>query len=176
MGGGGGGIDWWVIFTHVIVRWQFTTADGTVIQPGASADLDTGYQIGAQWADGTWKTTLTPYYRGSLGQACWQTFSRAFPPNGDPLPSTNGGSTRGYSGPSDMDGCVEIVSPGSDNGGSSSPLATPTPLPADAAIFIARFGMVLAGNDAAHAAQPQFPVASAHERALAQQWIAQQSG
>ena len=45
-----------------------------------------------------------------------------------------------------------------------------------AAIFIARCGVVLAGNDAAHTAQPQLPLASAHERALATQWLARQPG
>jgi hypothetical protein len=46
-------------------------------------------------------------------------------------------------------------------------------LPSDAAVFIARFGIVLAGNDVAHTAQPLLPIASAHEQALAQQWMAQ---
>jgi hypothetical protein len=32
--------------------------------------------------------------------------------------------------------------------------------------------MVLAGNAAAHTAQPQLPIASTHEQLLAQQWIA----
>jgi hypothetical protein len=32
---------------------------------------------------------------------------------------------------------------------------------------------MFAGNDVAHTAQPQLPIASAHEQALARQWIAQ---
>ncbi len=175
-GGGGAGFDWLTFAARVIVRWQFATSDGKVIQPDASADLDAIYQVGAQWANGTWKATATPYYQGGSGQLCWQAFSRAFPPNGNPLPNASGVATRPYPGPSDADGCVEVVSPGNNGGGSSSPFATPTPLPPDTAIFVSRFGVVLAGNDAAHAAQPQLPVAGAHERALAQQWIAQQSG
>lgn len=177
MGGGGGGIDWWGIFTHVIVRWQFTTPDGSVIQPGASADQDIGYEVGAQWADGTWKATLSPYYPGGPGQVCWPTLQRAFP-TGNPLPNATNTSAMSSQGQSDAEGCVEVVSPGNGGGGVYGPNAnaTPTPLPAGAAIFIARCGVVLAGNDAAHTAQPQLPLASAHERALATQWLARQPG
>jgi hypothetical protein len=174
---GGGGAVWWVVWAHVVAHWRFVAADGTNIDPSAGTDLDAGYQVGATWSqlgagEGTWSVTLHPYAgtTGDEADLCDPALQQAFP-NGNPVLSTSGYSETFYIGPNEIAGCVAVFGPSS--GGPPAANATPTPLPADAAIFIARFGMVLAGNDVAHAAQPQFPVASAHERALAQQWMAQ---
>jgi hypothetical protein len=177
-GGGGDGTAEWVFWAHVVAHLRFEAADGTIIDPGASEDVDASLPVGATWS-GTWSVTSHPYPGspgtfGDQGYLCFPTFQRAFP-DGNPLPSSSGLSETSFTGPSDVEGCVEVVIPGGSNGGAfvGNANATPTPLPADAAIFIARFGIVLAGNDAAHAAQPLLPIASAHERALAQQWMAQ---
>ena len=162
--GEGGGTAWSVIWAHVVAHWQFVAADGTRVEPGASTDVDAGYPVGATWS-GTWSVTLHPY-PGSHGALCQPAIDRAFP-DGKPLPSNAGFSERIYLGPDDVEGCVEIVSLNSSSSGGGSSGS------ADAAIFIARLGMVLAGNGVAHTAQPLLPVASAHERALAQQWMAQ---
>jgi hypothetical protein len=190
-GFGGEGTAWWVIWAHVVAHWHFEAADGTVIDPGASTDLDAGYLLGATWSasglGGTWSVTLHPY-AGSPGAAgvqadlCDPALRQAFP-NGAPVLSSFGYGERVYPGPNEADGCVAVFSPSGSSGGgppvgnatanAATPTPTPTRLPADAAIYIVRFGIVLAGNDVAHAAQPLLPVASAHERALAQQWVTQ---
>jgi hypothetical protein len=189
-GFGGGAAAWWGVWAHVIAHWHFVAADGTSIDPGTSADVDAAYPVGAAWAaselgagGGSWSVTLHAYADSVAdhGYVCFPAFQQAFPNGAPPLPSTSGFSEEGHPGPSEVEGCVLIVSPGSNGGeplapnttpNATAPTPTPTPLPADAAIFIARFGMVLAGNAAAHTAQPQLPIASAHEQLLAQQWIA----
>ena len=186
-GFGGEGTAWWVVWAHVVAHWRFVAADGTSIDPGASTDLDAGYLVGATWSasglDGTWSATLHPY-AGSAGSAgdqadlCDPALQQAFP-NGNPFLSSSGFGETVYTGPNEVDGCVAVFSSSSGSGsgppvGNATPnAATPTPTPADVAILIVRFGIVLAGNDVAHTAHPLLPVASAHERALAQQWMTQ---
>jgi hypothetical protein len=198
-GGFDGGAAGWVVWAVVVAHWQFMAADGTLIDPGASTDLDAPYPVGATWSEspsglgagGGWSVTAHPYAAspgaagvagaaGGQGDLCFPAFQQAFP-NGTPLlSSTSGFSEESHPGPSEIAGCVMVVSPISNGGEPLAPnatpnaaAATPTPLPAGTAIFIVRFGIVLAGNAVAHTAQPLLPVASAHERALAQQWMTQ---
>jgi hypothetical protein len=168
-----GGAAWWLIWAHAIAHLRFMAADGAIVDPDSSADLDVSYPLGATWS-GTWSVT-THHYADSQQYLCYAALQRAFPDSG-PLPSSSGWSETTYLGPNDVEGCVAVLSPGilgSSGWVVGNANATPTPLPADAALFIIRFGMVLAGNAAAHAAQPLLPVASAHERALARQWMTQ---
>ena len=190
-----GGTAWWIVWAAVVAHWRFVAADDTRIDPGASTDVDAPYPVGAIWSEspsgspsgGSWSVTAHPYAgtagaagaAGDQGNLCFPTFQQAFP-NGSP-PLLSGFSQDSHPGLSEVDGCVMVLSPSSGGGSSASSgtlngtsaTPTPTPLPVGAAIFIVRFGMVLAGNDAAHTAQPLLPVASAHELALAQQWMAQ---
>jgi hypothetical protein len=174
-----GSTAWWVVSAHVVAHWWFVAADGTRIDPDATTDLDAAYPLGATWlaAGGSWSVTAhlyagTAVAAGREGVLCSPTFRHAFPKGIALLPSVSSYGEADHLGPSEAEGCVIVLWPfGSGGSSGSTATASPTPLPADAALFIVRCGLVLAGNDAAHTAQPRFPVASAHERALAQQWM-----
>jgi hypothetical protein len=71
----------------------------------------------------------------------------------------------------DAAGCLEVVQPIPPEVSGS-----PTPRPGTAsqpvAYYLARFGVVLAVNDAAHQLLPFLPVADASEKSIAQQFLA----
>lgn len=60
-------------------------------------------------------------------------------------------------------GCVVTLPAGTGPGGT----LPPSPLQMEAPIFLERFGVLLAANDAAHTLWPTLPQANAHERMIA---------
>jgi hypothetical protein len=161
--GGPGGM--WLFNADVVARWRFTGADGSVV-PTADNEVDTQLPTAAAWTSKGWTINAQPL--SGYSQFCRDAFNAAF--NGIAL--TNGATTYESSAqaPNLANGCADVVRP---SGGvpATSPVATATPLPPDAALFIYRLGVVLAGSPAAHAARPQLPLATTYERALALQWL-----
>jgi hypothetical protein len=160
----------WDFFAHVVVQWRFAARAGSPT-PMSSPETDTSFELSASWLDIAW--SLDPLTSGSnqFGNLCNDAFF-AVANNGSLVPFYTGGYETIASAPNAADGCADVISSSNDVNPPPSGLgATPTPLPADAALFIYRFGLVLAGNPLAHKAQPQLPLATAHEQALALEWL-----
>lgn len=155
-----GGLDW-TFEAHVLARWHFATGDGAAV---ASADTvtDTSFALSARWQDGRW--TLEPFMASEvLTNFCGDAL---FGSPDDPTAINSTGPSYEFGGeaPSVVEGCAVIIS-ASDDVNDRSPLA------GDAALYIYRYGVILAGNDLAHRQQPTFPLATDHERALALLWL-----
>jgi hypothetical protein len=162
--GGPGGM--WLFSSDVIARWRFAATDGTGVATSDN-EVDTQLPMAAEWTGVGWVINSQPF--SGYSQFCRDAFAAVF--NGTTI--TNGAATYESSAqaPNLTDGCADVISPSDDGGPPTGPVATSTPLPPDAALYIYRLGVVLAGSPAAHAARPQLPLATARERALALQWL-----
>ncbi len=151
----------WNLEAHALGRWSFVLQDGTYVSSSETA-VDALINLTATWVNDFW--SVGPVTGDSLGAFCYDAL---LGPPGGPAPITVvGNSSSSFAqAPDPMNGCVEVTSPSGD--------ITPftAGLPADASVFIYRFGVILAGNDLAHQQQPQFAVATAQERIAALEWF-----
>jgi len=172
----------WNVAAILQPLWSYTTLSGQVIgrdQPASALRGSSGYQMASlsiNRNDQGWLISPShnpPNFPGSFSQ--------------DPLCSQGEQDTMelidfssGSGGPNryvqqtlgkDAAGCLEVVQPIPPEVSGS-----PTPRPGTAsqpvAYYLARFGVVLAVNDAAHQLLPFLPVADASEKRIAQQFLA----
>jgi len=137
----------WDVQAHALLRWTFIDAQGAI---SVADDIDIARNLSVRW-DGSWSVAVE-----DSGDMCELAFERLPTPQG-----VEGYSAAGTnSAPNLADGCLITLQHDSGTG-------TPTPV---TALLLYRVGVLLATNAAAQQLFPSLTVASAHERALAQQW------
>jgi hypothetical protein len=164
----------WLAAVLVDLTWEYTTLDGQSI--ANVAEYGYGIQrvvLRITWDGAHWLVVPVTGHQPSLPAADDLTCASALawfsqgPPTYILFPETsNGVDFRYAAGPTPTDGCILRIA------------ATGNPqvqvvAPGAPALFLERFGVLLAANDAAHSLWPDLPVADASEQALAQQLAAQ---
>ncbi len=152
----------WTIQAHVVAEWHFSTPDGAYV-PSTSTVIDSSLTLKVRWINNVWSlVALSP--PTEFGPICGDAIF--FPAGGvPPIMLTGSSFANSALAPNPVDGCIEIFSASDD----VHPPAVG--IPADAAVYMYRFGVVLAGNALAHQQQPQLPLATDHERVLALRWF-----
>jgi hypothetical protein len=167
--------DEWLLNAYADISWRYRGADGQVVladgPPGPPAARQAGsVQVGVRRVDGSWQVRLNPANPAFPAE----------PPVRDPLTCVIGAHYLdvlraspdqttisltdhaylwlGSSSPPEL-GCVFGGGRTFDDRGN---------LTGAVALVLYRFGALLAVNDEAHRVFPHIPLASAHERALAQ--------
>src|SRR5262249_20902731 len=138
----------WLLYAQVLTRWTFRDRQGASFFVN---DLDAGTGVSVRWS-GSWRVAIPA---GIAGDLCNTATDRLMSTLND-VP----GYAVGAGGAAHLaDGCLISVQHDVGEG---------TPEPSDAALVLSRFGTLIAADPAAQSLFPSLPVASAHERALAQ--------
>lgn len=188
----------WNIIALYYPTWTYTTQGGQVVarnQPDTNsllAGMDHSIDLSATWNGKAWKVSLPRYKNVLFPSTNTSPFNTSVSPTLNMPPpvcaslnnfintptnygtgATALGSTQGsnptavnwgfVAGTNEAQGCLGVVVP------SPNTTATPTDFKQPAALFLYRFGILLAANPHAHSEFPSVPVADAYEQSIAQQ-------